>query len=57
MQMVLAESYRGLGLMVDLTLDRILVPVAIVVALSGAALIGIQLSEMIAPAAVAPYQF
>lgn len=55
MQLVLSESYRGLGLVVDLTLDRILVPAAIVVALVGAALIGVQLSEMLAPAQLAPF--
>lgn len=56
MQMVLTEGYRGLGLVLDLTLDRVLVPAAIVVALVGAALIGVQLSDMLAPATSLPYQ-
>lgn len=55
MQMVLSEGYRGLGLMVELTLDRILVPVAIFVALAGAAVIGVQMGEIIAPVTAAPY--
>ncbi|MGD9917716.1 MAG: hypothetical protein AB7U46_06820 [Paenirhodobacter sp.] len=56
MQMVLTEGYRGLGLVLDLTLDRVLVPAAIVVALVGAALIGVQLSDMLSPATSLPYQ-
>lgn len=56
MQMVLTEGYRGLGLVLDLTLDRVLVPAALVVALVGAALIGMQLTDMLAPAATMPYQ-
>ncbi len=56
MQLVLTEGYRGLSLVLDLTLDRVLVPVAILVALAGAALIGVQLSEMLAPLAPASYQ-
>jgi len=56
MQMVLTEGYRGLSLVMDLTLDRIVVPVAIVVALAGAAFIGVQVSEMLAPVNIAPYQ-
>lgn len=55
MQLVLTEGYRGLSLMVDLTLDRILVPAAILVALAGAALIGLELSELLAPEMLAPY--
>lgn len=56
MQLVLSEGYRGLSLLADLTLDRILVPVAILVALAGAALIGVQLADMLAPAAMTPFQ-
>ena len=46
MQMKIAEGYRGLSLMVELSLDRILVPLATIVALCGAALIGLQLADM-----------
>lgn len=56
MQLVLSEGYRGLSLLADLTLDRILVPVAILVALAGAALIGVQLADMLTPAAATPFQ-
>lgn len=55
MQLVLTEGYRGLSLMADVMLDRILVPLAIVVALFGAALIGLQLAEIFAPQALLPY--
>lgn len=55
MQLVLTESYRGLSLMVDLALDRVLVPAAIVVALAGAALIGVELSALLAPELSAPF--
>lgn len=55
MQLVLTEGYRGLSLVVDLTLDRILAPLAIVVALAGAALIGVQLADML-PVAAPAYQ-
>lgn len=56
MQLVLTEGYRGLSLVADLTLDRILVPVAILVALAGAALIGVQLAEIFLPLPGSPYQ-
>ncbi len=55
MQLVLTEGYRGLSLMADVMLDRILVPAAVVVALTGAALIGLQLAEMFGPQMGAPY--
>jgi hypothetical protein len=38
MQMI-AESYRGVSLVVDLALDRLLLPVALIVALLGAGVI------------------
>ena len=41
-----AESYRGLSFLVGVSLDRFLVPVAVVVALLGAALIGVELAEI-----------
>ena len=48
MQLVLTEGVRGLSMIVDLALDRIIVPLAVVVALLGACIIGIQLAEMLA---------
>ena len=41
-----AESYRGLSFLIGGSLDRLLVPVALIVALCGAALIGVQLFEI-----------
>lgn len=55
MQLVLTEGYRGLSLMADVMLDRILVPLAILVALFGAALIGLQLADILAPQTVLPH--
>jgi len=55
MQLVLNEGYRGLSMMVDLAFDRVVVPVAILVALAGAAIIGAELSGLIAPATLSPY--
>ncbi|MDF2142809.1 hypothetical protein [Paenirhodobacter sp. CAU 1674] len=55
MQLVLTEGVRGLSMIVDLALDRIIVPLAVVVALLGACIIGIQLAEMLGPAHL-PYQ-
>ena len=46
---MISESYRGVSLVVDVAADRILVPLAIVVCLVGAAMIGVSLSEMMAP--------
>jgi hypothetical protein len=54
--MVLSEGYRGVFVLLDVTLDRILVPVAILVALAGAALIGVQISDMIVPDVAPAYQ-
>lgn len=56
MTQILAEGYRGFSLMLDLALDRLLLPVAIIVALVGAYLIGVQLAEMGLPIAPAPHQ-
>ena len=47
MDAVSSESYRGFGVLMGLMLDRLLVPVAILVALVGAAIIGLQLSQML----------
>ncbi len=44
MQMI-AESYRGMSLMVELNIDRLLVPLALMVALTGMAMLGTTLYE------------
>lgn len=49
MAQVITSGYRGLTVMVDLALDRLLVPVAIALALAGACLIGVQLLDVVAP--------
>jgi len=56
MPMVLAEGYRGMTLVFDLMLDRILVPVAIAVALMGAAVIGIEVSQILHSEAYPAFQ-
>ena len=56
MQLVLSESYRGLSLIFDLTADRILVPVAIIVALAGACVIGVELAHMFGPTELMPHR-
>lgn len=55
MQLVMTEGYRGLSLMIEVMLDRILVPLAIFVALFGAALIAVQLADLVAPQVLSPY--
>ena len=47
MGVMIAESYRGMGVIFELVADRLLVPVAVIVALLGAAVIGIQLFELL----------
>jgi hypothetical protein len=44
--MMIVESYRGMGVIFEIISDRVLIPVAILVALSGAALIGMQLVDV-----------
>ncbi|WP_223633095.1 hypothetical protein [Rhodobacter sp. TJ_12] len=56
MTMVLAEGYRGLSLVWDLALDRLLMPAAILVALTGAAVIGVQMHEIMTPGPVPSFQ-
>ncbi|PZX27286.1 hypothetical protein H9N28_05970 [Rhodobacter capsulatus] len=56
MQAVLSEGYRSVSLVFDLAADRILVPVAIFVALAGALVIGIEVSALLSPADPALYQ-
>lgn len=48
MQMI-QSGYRGFSLMMDLGLDRILIPLAIVVGLAGGAVIGAELTRLQAP--------
>ncbi|MCB2135363.1 MAG: hypothetical protein KDE08_05380 [Rhodobacteraceae bacterium] len=48
MQMI-QSSYRGLSLVLDLGLDRVLIPLAIVVGLAGGAMIGSELAELQTP--------
>ena len=56
MQAVLSEGYRSFSLVFDLAADRILVPVAIFVALAGALVIGVQISALLAPVDPVIYQ-
>ena len=56
MQLVWAEGTRGLALLLDLTLDRLLMPAAILVALGAAAVLGLQLGDLMPPALVTPHQ-
>lgn len=55
MQAILTEGYRSFSLVFDLAADRILVPVALFVALAGAVVIGVEVSALLAPVDVAPY--
>lgn len=47
MQAVLSDGYRSLALVFDLAADRILVPVAIFLALAAALVIGIGVSALL----------
>lgn len=47
---LLQSGYRGFSLVLDLGVDRILVPLAIVVGLAGGALIGSELARLQMPA-------
>ncbi|MDP1670214.1 hypothetical protein [Phaeovulum sp.] len=51
MQMI-AESYRGISLLVEINLDRLLVPLALVVALTGTAMLCTVLYQNSFPAPV-----
>ncbi|MGB3178624.1 MAG: hypothetical protein WBC68_07535 [Albidovulum sp.] len=48
MQMI-QTSYRGFSLLLDIGLDRILIPLAIVVGLAGGAMIGAELARFQVP--------
>lgn len=50
MQMI-QNGYRGLSLVLDLSLDRILIPAAIVVGLAGGAMIGAEIARLQVPQA------
>jgi hypothetical protein len=52
MQMI-QSGYRGLSLVFDLSIDRILIPLAIVVGLAGGAMIGSEIAKLQVP----PSQF
>lgn len=56
MQAVLTEGYQSFSLVFDLAVDRVVVPVAIFVALAGAVVIGVELSAMLAPVDPMLYQ-
>ncbi|MEZ5884902.1 MAG: hypothetical protein R3D53_14005 [Paracoccaceae bacterium] len=53
---IIANGYRGASFMLGMAFDRLLLPVAIIVALLGAYLIGVQLAEMGIPSGPVPYQ-
>jgi hypothetical protein len=53
---MISESYRGMSLVVEVTADRILVPFAVVVALIGAALIGVEVTHLLAPTTMNVHQ-
>jgi hypothetical protein len=50
MQMI-QSGYRGLSLVLELSIDRILIPAAIVVGLIGGAMIGAELAQLQTPPA------
>jgi hypothetical protein len=50
---MIQNGYRGLSLVFDLGIDRILIPLAIVVGLVGGALIGAEIAQLQSP----PSQF
>lgn len=43
------SGYRGFSLLLDLGLDRVLIPLAIVLGLAGGAMIGTELAKLQAP--------
>lgn len=56
MQMVQADGFRGLSLVVDLALDRLMAPAAILVALAIGGILGYELIALFGSAAGSPYQ-
>jgi len=55
MQMI-AEGYREVSLLVEINLDRLLVPLALVVALTGMAMLGSVVYEKTMPAPIYMHQ-
>ncbi len=55
MQMI-AESYREMSLLFEINLDRLLVPLALIVVLTGTAMIGTMLYEHNQPAPIYMHQ-
>ncbi|MGB3316607.1 MAG: hypothetical protein WBB85_19580 [Albidovulum sp.] len=43
------DGFRGFSVVIDLGLDRILIPLAIVVGLAGGAMVGAELANLNAP--------
>ncbi|MEI2805048.1 hypothetical protein [Albidovulum sp.] len=46
---LLQSGYRGISLVLDLSADRILIPLAIVLGLAGGAMIGTELARLQTP--------
>ncbi|WP_347310112.1 hypothetical protein [Defluviimonas sp. SAOS-178_SWC] len=46
---LIQSGYRGFSLVLDLGLDRILIPLAIVLGLAGGAMIGAELTQFQSP--------
>ncbi len=46
---ILQSGYRGLSLLFEISLDRIMIPLAIIVGLAGGAMIGTELFQLQAP--------
>lgn len=46
---LIQSGYRGLSLVLELSLDRILIPAAIVVGLAGGAMIGAEVAKIQIP--------
>jgi len=45
MQLVLSHGYRGLSMIYDLAIDRVLPPLVIILALAAAGVVGVHLVE------------
>ncbi|MEZ5779700.1 MAG: hypothetical protein R3E44_15190 [Paracoccaceae bacterium] len=52
---IVERGFRGFSLMIDLSADRILIPLAIVVGLVGGAMIGAEIVELRAPTIQSPH--
>jgi len=49
------DGYRGLSVVFDISLDRILIPLAIVLCLAGGGFLGSELAILQGPAETAPF--